>query len=339
MGSGRTRLLAVALLALAWAVARAGASEVVNVAGWPAFARFWTSVVDPETSSEFLRLTYEATLTTAAFAVLGATGAMVIGLLGSLLMTELVVSSDGLRRVSTAIAAVPRSVHEILIALLLVQVLGFDPIVAVLAIAVPFGAVTAKVFADVFDDADRHAYDALRACGAGRLGALVYGVCPNVGPEITSYGFYRFECAIRSAAVLGIVGVGGLGFQLDLSFESLRYAEIWTLIAALMVLSGLTDGLSSVVRHRQRRGVMRGGSRQSVALFAVIVATWGWAWWQVGLDPTTLWSSRTRERAASFGSELLRPRLGPGGWGELGDAIVDTVALSVLATTIAVWSG
>ena len=174
--------MAIALLALAWAVARAGVSEVVNVGGWPAFARFWTSVVDPETSSEFLRLTYEATLTTAAFAVLGAAGAMVIGLLGSLLMTELVVGSDGLRRMSTAIAAVPRSVHEILIALLLVQVLGFDPIVAVLAIAVPFGAVTAKVFADVFDDADRHGYDALRAGGAGRLARARVRRVPERGP-------------------------------------------------------------------------------------------------------------------------------------------------------------
>ena len=71
LGSVRTRLVAIALLALAWAVARAGVSEVVNVDGWPAFARFWSSVVDPETSAEFLRLTYEATLTTAAFAVLG----------------------------------------------------------------------------------------------------------------------------------------------------------------------------------------------------------------------------------------------------------------------------
>ena len=339
LGSVRTRLVAIASLALAWAVARAGVSEVVNVNGWPAFARFWSSVVDPETSAEFLRLTYEATLTTAAFAVLGATGAIVIGLFGSLLMTELVVSSDGLRRVSTAIAAVPRSVHEILIALLLVQVFGFDPIVAVLAIAVPFGAVTAKVFADLFDDADRVGYDALRASGAGRLGALVYGVGPNVRPELASYGFYRFECAIRSAAVLGIVGVGGLGFQLDLSFESLRYAEIWTLIVALMVLSGLADALSSVVRHRRLRTVPRRLRPPPIAWVIALGAALGWAWWQVGLDLSSLWSARTRERAASFGSELLRPRLGPGGWSELGAAIVDTVALSILATVIAVVVG
>ena len=58
----------------------------------------------------------------------------------------------------------------------------------------------------------------------------MFGAVPYAFGDILSYGFYRFECAIRSAAVLGLVGAGGLGFQLALSFQTLRYEEMWTLL-------------------------------------------------------------------------------------------------------------
>ena len=148
-------------------------------------------------------------------------------------------------------ALVPRSLHEVLWALVLVQIYGFAPVVAVIAIGLPFGAVTATVFAETIDEVDPAPYVALRSMGAGRLRSLTWGLAPEIGGELTSYAFYRFECAIRSAAILGIVGVGGLGFQLDASFQSLKYDEMWTLIAALMVLSGLADALSSGLRRRR----------------------------------------------------------------------------------------
>lgn len=332
----RARFLGLGAAALAFAVSRAGLSDVVNLNGWSSFSRFWTTIVRPETSADFLRLTWDAALQTLAFAVLGSTLALVIGAVGALVLSHRMVGSvrwgGWLRAAMSVVAAVPRAVHEILIALLLVQVFGFDPIVAVLAIGLPFGAVTAKVFADALDDADAAAFDALRASGASRLAALVYGIGPHVRGELIGYGFYRLECAIRSAAVLGIAGVGGLGFQLDLSFESLRYAEIWTLIAALMLLSGGADAVSSSVRLGTRRVAMG-------PLLAGAVVVLGWSVWQVGLDVSSFWSERTRARLPAFVDDLLPPRLGPGGWSELGWATLDTVALAVLALVIAVSVG
>ena len=58
---------------------------------------------------------------------------------------------------------------------------------------------------------------------------------------MVSYGFYRFECALRTSVVLGTIGAGGLGFELAVSFQSLRYREIWTLIFALLMLSAIAD--------------------------------------------------------------------------------------------------
>ncbi|MGA9276824.1 PhnE/PtxC family ABC transporter permease [Ilumatobacter sp.] len=327
--SPRRRLAIAGVLVVAWSVGRAGIIDVVNSAGAPAFARFWRDALSPDLSQEFVSLTIEATLTTAAYAILGSALAIVVGVFGALLISERTVGSGVVRRLSTVAATVPRAVHEILIALLLVQVLGFDPIVAVLAIGVPFGAVTAKVYADALDDADRSGYDALRASGAGRLTAVAYGIAPRVRGEFVSYGFYRLECAMRSAAVLGIVGVGGLGFQLDVSFESLRYDEIWTLIFALMVLSGSADAVSSLSR---RGGGFRGAGRWLPLAGLAAVA---WSWWEVGLDVSVLWSPRTLERAPEFLDDMFPPRLGPGGWSELWSATIDTIALAVLATVIA----
>ncbi|MDY7102774.1 MAG: ABC transporter permease subunit [Actinomycetota bacterium] len=347
-GRRRDRARPWALTALgvlvAWACWRATSGvDVVNTRGWSSFAEFWRSIAHPETNIEFLRLTAEAMAVTAAYAVVGTALSVVVGLAGGLVVAERPWETAGASgvgrlvrraaRLGARIAfVVPRGVHEVIWALLLIQVLGFDPLVAVLAIGLQFGAVTAKVYGEILDDTDPAPYRALRAGGARRPAAVAYGLVPLARPALVSYGFYRLECAVRSAAVLGIVGAGGLGFQLDLSFESLRYDEIWTLVAALMLLSGVADRWSSLVRRSPSATVVR---RSWLAL-AVAVPV---AWWYVGLDPTSLWSERTRRLAVDLAAALWPPRLGPGGFDELLSATVDTLALSVLATAIALVGG
>ncbi|MEZ5244387.1 MAG: ABC transporter permease subunit [Acidimicrobiales bacterium] len=326
----RRRILIGLCAALAWAVQTAGVGDdIVNSGGWPSFRRFWGAIASPELGGTFVRLTIEAAGVTLAFAVLGTVLALVLGSLGGLVLSELLWEGRRGRWFFRALFTLPRAVHEVLWALLLIQFLGFDPMVAVLAIGVPFGAVTAKVFAETIDDADAGPYRLLRASGASRLAALSFAIVPNVKADLISYGFYRLECAIRSAAVLGVIGAGGLGFQLDLSFQSLRYGEIWTLIAALMVLSGLADGWSARVRHGTG---MRIGTWSMVVVAVLVPFSWRWT----GIDPGSLWSERTRRLAVEFGRDLLPPRLGPGGFGELFSASIETLAMSVLATTIAI---
>lgn len=333
-----------------WSAWRAtSGTDVVNANGWPSFADFWRSAFRPELSPEFLRLTAEAAATTAAYAVLGTLLSLGVGLAGGLAVAERpwegpTGSRAGsvvrwvLRGAARLAFVVPRAVHEVIWALLLVQVFGFDPWVPILAIAIQFGAVTAKVYGDLFDDADPAAFRALRTAGAGRLTAVVYGVAPIVRADLVSYGFYRLECAVRSAAVLGIVGAGGLGFQLDLSFESLRYDEIWTLIAALMILSGLADWWSATIRRSSSAPVAGPSStvRRSWVVLAVSVPL---AWWHVGVELGSLWSERTRRLARELVADLVPPRLGPGGWSELWQATVDTLAMSVLAAVVATAGG
>ncbi len=340
---GSPTLIGLGVL-VAWAAWRATTSrDVLNTRGWSSFTEFWTAVLDPDLNVDFLRLTGEAMLTTASYAVLGAVASVAVGLVGAPLLADrpweaatgsraLSACRTAARWVVRALFVVPRAVHEIIWALLLVQVLGFDPLVAVLAIAFQFGAITAKVYADLLDDADPAAFRSLRAGGAGRFTALVYGLVPIVRRDLIGYGFYRLECAVRSAAVLGIVGLGGLGNQLDLSFESLRYDEIWTLIAALMILSGLADRWSTAVRHSGSDVAVRSSW---IALLVLVPVSW----WYVGIEVSALWSERTRRLFGELVDDMLPPRLGPGGWSELIEATVDTLAMSVLATVIAVTGG
>lgn len=359
------RLLLIAGVGLiVWAILRSRSETgIYNAGGWTNFWSFWKAAGSPELAGEFLRLTARSAATTASFAVLGTAAAVTIGTLAAPLLSRSFweIPSGGPHRTSAVrvwlqrcfrlLALIPRSIHEVIWAILLAQVYGTAPVVAVIAIAAQFGGVTAAVFADILDDADPKPYESLRTMGAGRISALLYATVPQVTGELVSYGFYRFECAIRSAAILGVVGAGGLGYQLDLSFQTLRYSEMWTLIIALMLLSGIADWWSSATRSALGAASRRcgdlswaqdstqplGTSRQSgfmrksafVALLSVPLA-----WWWAKLDIGVLFESRRLQGLKELAAELLSPHLPPGGWTKLVSAAFDTVAMSILAIAI-----
>ena len=79
---------------------------------------------------------------------------------------------------------------------------------------------------------------------------LLYGRIPLALPDMVSYSFYRFECAIRSAAIMSFVGIPGLGFQIKLSLDDLLFRQVWTLLLFMLVLVVLVDQWSSLVRRR-----------------------------------------------------------------------------------------
>jgi phosphonate transport system permease protein len=323
-----------------------------NRGGSSQLGDFFAAALDPELSGEFLRLTGREAMVTLSYAVLGTAFAVVTGLVGGVLLSRRWWEpATGARpghgwRAARVLAAVPRSVHEVVWGLLLLNVLGLDPLVAVLAIGIPFGAITAQVFSGVVDETDAGTFRALRAAGAGRIAALAYSVGPDARADLVSYAFYRFECSIRSAAILGIVGAGGLGFQLQLSFTSLRYGEVWTLLYALIALSGAADAWSGRVRRRAPASISadgirvehRDGRRTSITTWLVLAAGVPLAWWRVGLDPSSLWSSRSREQFNHVLGSLWPPSLRDG-WGTLVAQTVDTVALSVLAMVLAFVGG
>lgn len=347
----------MSLALVAWSLQRAGVDvrRIFNSRGASQFADFFKAMVQPDLGFEFVKLAAREAMVTLGFAILGTALSVAIGMVGGLLLTERIwlsvagtsTAASWVWRSLRVLFAIPRAIHEVVFGLLLVNVLGLDPLVAILAIGIPFGAVTAKVFAELLDEAPRDAERALRAAGAGRLSAVVFGAVPYALGDILSYGFYRFECAIRSAAVLGLVGAGGLGFQLALSFQTLRYNEMWTLLWALILLSGFADRWSSVVRRR--RSLSTGEMHAELSTSApdrdpvlrasalLFLAAIPFAWWRLEVQISSLWSSRSRTLAAELATDSWPPELGDEGWSGLFGDTVDTLALAVLSLVLA-WS-
>ncbi|MEB3242937.1 MAG: ABC transporter permease subunit [Cyanobacteriota bacterium] len=146
--------------------------------------------------------------------------------------------------------ALPRSIHELLWGLLLLQLLGLRPVVAVAAIAFPYSALVARVVADLLDGLDTSRLEALRSAGASAPAALLTALGPALLPGVLSYGGYRLECALRSATLLGVFGLGGLGTELRLTLQSLEFRELWCglwlLFAAMLALE---QGLAALRRR------------------------------------------------------------------------------------------
>ncbi|PYE84479.1 PhnE/PtxC family ABC transporter permease [Pseudoroseicyclus aestuarii] len=117
-----------------------------------------------------------------------------------------------------------RSIHELFWALLLMQVTGLSPLTGVLAIALPYAGIFAKVFAEYLEEVDAGAASALPR-GTGTLSALLWTRLPLAMPQMLSYAAYRMECGLRSSAVLGFVGLPTLGFLMESYFRQADYAE------------------------------------------------------------------------------------------------------------------
>ncbi|MFB8788357.1 MAG: ABC transporter permease subunit [Potamolinea sp.] len=342
--------------AFIWSLHTAGLfqGDLVNTGGWTLVWRFLVAATHPDLSPQLLKLTLEATLKTLAYAVCGTFFSVLIGLVGGVLSSQvwwesvITHTSQSPWLLVRAILAIPRAIHELIWGLFFVNIFGLDPLVAILAIAIPFGAITAKVFSEILDETPRKPLMALLGSGVSPLNAFAYSLIPQAFLNLLSYSFYRFECSIRSAAVLGIIGAGGLGYQMLLSLQSLRYEEMWTFLIALVGLSGLTDFWSAMLRRRlgapsrldlnvlnlKKRNRLPSQADPVVkASFLGAVVLLIFSFWYIQADFSKLWSPRTAKLLAGVIQSTFPPDLGQ--MSDLLTLSAQTLALSILAMTVA----
>ena len=162
--------------------------------------------------------------------------------------------------------ALPRSVHELIWGLLLLQVLGLHPWVAVMAISIPYSCLIARVWRDQLQSLDPSRLQAMLQTGSSPMAACMTALSPAMGSVLVSYGGYRLECALRSATLLGIFGLGGLGMDLELSLKSLQFHELWT---GLWLLTVITVALEQGLRCWRSWGEQAQFGQRQVMWFAV----------------------------------------------------------------------
>ncbi|MBI2288959.1 MAG: ABC transporter permease subunit [Betaproteobacteria bacterium] len=221
--------------------------------------RFLGTFFPLELSADFLRLVLKSTLETLAIATAGMAIAMAIALPLSLMVTRSLSISrigPGPGRWSGRAARVParftlmffRSIPEIVWALLFVRAVGLGPAAGVLAIGITYGGMLGKVYSEIFESGDTRPAVALLETGGGRLAAFCYGMWPVALPELVSYTVYRWECAVRASVIMGFVGAGGLGQQMELSMRMLSGGEVSTILIVFLLLVMLADTVSAWLR-------------------------------------------------------------------------------------------
>jgi phosphonate transport system permease protein len=218
-------------------------------------ASFWPLVYN----AEFMQMVVKETWRTVAMATAGVTLALMLAIPMSLMATRVLSLSALTGRMNRwpallrwcvrATLILLRSIPELVWALVFVRVVGLGPTAGVLAIALTYGGMLGKVYAEILESGESHATHTLMRNGSGRLQAFVYALLPTHAAELASYTVYRWECAIRSSVVLGFVGAGGLGQQLDNSMKMFNGGEVATLLLIFIVLVALADSVSDWLRR------------------------------------------------------------------------------------------
>ena len=220
--------------------------------------RFLGDFFPPKIEGEFLLLVVKETWRTVAIATAGVALALVLAIPLALLSVR-VLSVSALtgkmnklpavfRTLLRWVMIVLRSVPELIWALIFVRVVGLGPTAGVIAIALTYGGMLGKVYAEILESGDSQVTQSLMRNGASPLQAFLYGLLPQNSAELTSYTVYRWECAIRSSAVLGFVGAGGLGQQMDASMKMFNGSEVATMLIVFMLLVWLADATSAWLR-------------------------------------------------------------------------------------------
>ena len=253
--------------ALSWRAAQVRPLLLFEAEGRHNILKFVLGAFPPALSPDFLQLLVRPLFETIWISVLGTAIAVGIGFPLSFLGTSNIAWSgilhgtDAGAPLRRAVKIVPyagvrlllsvlRSIPEFVWAFMFVRAVGLGPVPGILAIGLSYGGMLGKVYSEILEGVNERPIEALQGTGAGRAQIVLYGFLPQVLPQFVSYTLYRWECAIRASAILGFVGAGGLGQQLELGMRMFQFNEVLTVVGILFALVAGVDWLSAALRRR-----------------------------------------------------------------------------------------
>jgi phosphonate transport system permease protein len=348
-------VLAASVLVWACAVAEVQPARLFDEANARAFARFVRGMFPPDMSATFLRVVVAAIARTLAIAIAGTTLAVLVALpLGylatpSLFRRGILLAAEPPRATKHALAASSlaargvlrflRAVPDVMWGVLFVVAVGLGPLAGALALAVACAGVVGRVYADVFESVDQGPVEAIFATGAGRFAVFVTAVWPQALGSAIAYTLYSFECGVRAASVLGFIGAGGIGYEINISMRLFEYGQVLTLIAAYVGVVFAAELASRALRRHFSQRLP--GRRLSHPLRAVVafafLLTVGASFVSVGFLRADLRGAATR--ALRFAGSLWPPDVSRDFLSSLPAPILQTIAIAVVGTTWGVLLG
>jgi len=321
-----------------------------------ALANFAHGLLPPDLSPAFLRVVAVATVRTLGIAIAGTALAIAFGLPLGLLATpglwrrgplvagERRGASAALSWAAGALARFLRAVPDLVWALLFVVGFGLGPLPGTLALGVNTAGVLARVYADLFEAVPPGPVLALHATGASRLQAFAAAIWPQARPSLVAYTLYAFECNVRAAAVLGFVGAGGIGQEINLSMRLFEYGQVTTLLATFIALVLITDAASRRLRGRFQRNAVHGSGvlRAPVEVHArgrTLPALLWIALLAVAFQQAGFLDASAPAHLGRFAAQLFPPDLTPGFLAGVIEPLWQTVAISVVGTALGIALG
>jgi phosphonate transport system permease protein len=143
-----------------------------------------------------------------------------------------------------------RAIPELIMGIIFVAAVGFGALPGVLALGLHSVGMVGKFFSEAIEHADEAPIEAARAAGATPLQVVLHGVLPQVLPQMADISIYRWEYNFRASTVMGMVGAGGIGFELMGSLRIMQYQDVSAILIVILVMVSLVDAFSGALRKR-----------------------------------------------------------------------------------------
>ena len=222
-------------------------SELLSADAARSVLEFLQGFAPPDLSAPLLKKVFFAGFETLAMSALGTLIAAIVGLV-------LALPASGrlgpiAQHATRLLLNVARAIPELVWASIMLIAAGLGPFAGTIALAAHTSGVLGRLFAEALENAPKHAATTLRLNGASTLNAFLYATLPQALPQLLSYTLYRWENNIRAAAILGVVGAGGLGQMLKYHLSLFQMQTAASVIIAMLLLVAMVDALSFAVRR------------------------------------------------------------------------------------------
>jgi phosphonate transport system permease protein len=244
--AGLVGVIGVVCVASLWITGFFDAQRLIE--GGPAFAQLFREMVPPDFSrwQHWLR----PLLDTLAMSVAGTVLAVAFSLPLALLAAPNTSPHPVVYHSCRIVLSFLRSVPEIIMGIIFVAAVGFGALPGVLALGLHSVGMVGKFYAEAIEHVDPRPIEAARAAGASPFQVITHAVLPQVLPQLADITIYRWEYHFRASAVLGIVGAGGIGFELIAALRIIEYAQVSAILLTILACVVVVDGLGAWLRDK-----------------------------------------------------------------------------------------